>query len=67
MSDYVQTAFANGYASIPLPISDLAVTFVYANGFVSTMTVVYSGVTYVQTFINDGVYITSVSQWVPQP
>lgn len=49
-----------------LPIGDLAVSIVYSGSLVSTMTVVYRGVTYVKTFTNDGTYITGISCWVAQ-
>lgn len=67
MSEYVQTQAASGYPSIALPISDLATTIAFSGGFVSTLTVVYSGITYVQTFTNNGTNVTNISQWVPQP
>ncbi len=52
--------------TIQLPLSDLAQTLAYSGGFISTITVVYQGTTYVQTFTNDGTNITEISQWVPQ-
>lgn len=52
--------------SIQLPISDLAQVLTYSGNFISTITVVYQDVTYVQTFTNDGTNITDISQWVPQ-
>lgn len=53
--------------SIQLPISDLAQTFAYdSNGFPITCTVVYQDTTYVQTFTNNSIQVTNVSQWVPQ-
>ena len=66
MSEYVQTQAANGYPSIALPISDVANALAFSGDLVSTITVVYSGVTYVQTFTYDGPNI-NISQWVPQP
>ncbi len=62
MSETV-TATNNG-ASIPL--DSLPQTFAYSGSFVSTITVVYQGITYVQTFTNDGTNITAISGWVPQ-
>lgn len=49
-----------------LPVADLEQTFSYDGTFVETITVVYRGVTYVQTFGNDGTNITTISNWVAQ-
>jgi len=49
-----------------VPLDSLPQTFVYAGGFLSTITVAYRGVTYVQTFTNDGSNITVISKWVQQ-
>lgn len=49
-----------------LPLGDLAQTFAYTGGFLHTITVVYQGVTYVQTFTNNGTNITGISVWVAQ-
>lgn len=49
-----------------LPLISLAQTYAYSGGFLSTITVSYSGNTYVQTFTNDGTNITGASQWVKQ-
>jgi len=49
-----------------IPLDGLPQTFVYASGFLSTITVEYRGVTYVQTFTNDGTNITNISKWVQQ-
>lgn len=54
---------SNGVA---LPIANLAIEFAYTGSFVTTATVVYAGITYVQTFTNNGTQITNVSQWEPQ-
>lgn len=51
---------------IGLPIDSLEQTFAYSDSFVSTITVVYVGITYVQTFLNNGSQITDISQWVPR-
>lgn len=61
MSDYVTAS--NG---VQLDLGSLEQTFVYSGGFISTATVVYSGITYVQTFTNNGSNITVVSGWVAQ-
>ena len=62
MSETVQ---ANDGAMLPL--SSLAQTITYDGSIVATVTVVYAGKTYVQTMINDGTSITSVSGWEVQP
>jgi len=49
-----------------IPLDSLAQTFAYSGNFLSTITIVYSGVTYVQTFTNNGTDITVISEWVPQ-
>jgi hypothetical protein len=62
MSETVATS------TIPqLPIGDLEQTFTYDGDFVETITVAYHGVTYVQTFTNDGTNITNISVWTAQP
>lgn len=59
MSETVQ---ANDGAMLPL--SSLAQQFTYDGDFVETITVIYAGKTYVQTFMNDGTEITYISGWV---
>ena len=59
MSETVQ---ANDGAMLPL--SSLQQQLVYAGGFLSTITVFYQDNTYVQTFINDGVNIVYISNWI---
>ncbi len=49
-----------------LPLSSLAQALTYSNSFVSTITVTYQGNTYVQTIINNGTHVTSVSGWIKQ-
>jgi hypothetical protein len=61
MSETVQ---ANNGAMLPL--DSLQTQIVYSGDFVSTITVVYQGITYVQTFLNDGTNITSISGWIAQ-
>lgn len=62
MSDFV-TTIPDG---VQLPIDSVAQTLVYAGDFISTITVVYQGNTYVQTFTNDGTDITAISGWEKQ-
>lgn len=59
MSETVQ---ANDGAMLPL--NSLAQQFFYDGTFVSSITVIYAGKTYTQTFENDGTNITYVSGWV---
>ena len=59
MSETVQ---ANDGAMLPL--SSLAAQLVYSGGFISTITVIYAGKTYTQTFLNDGANIIYISGWV---
>lgn len=48
-----------------LPVDSLPITLVFFGGFISTLTTVYAGVTYRQTFTNDGTNITLISRWAP--
>jgi hypothetical protein len=61
MADYVTAS--NG---VQLELAAIEQSFVYDGTFVSTITVVFSGKTYIQTFENDGTNITDISQWVVQ-
>jgi len=45
-------------------MAQLEQVFVYAGGFVSTITVVYETRTYVQTFTNDATNITEITGWI---
>lgn len=47
-----------------LPLAGLEQVFAYGGGFVATITVVYIGNTYVQTFTNDGTNITEITGWI---
>jgi hypothetical protein len=51
---------------VQLPTDSLGVTLTYSGAFVATMTTIYSGITYVMTFANNGTNITSISNWVAQ-
>lgn len=50
-----------------LPIDSLPITIAYSGSFVSTMTTFYAGITYIQTYTNNGTVITDISNWVAQP
>jgi hypothetical protein len=47
-----------------LPLDSLPITLAYSGSFVSTITTVYQGNTYVQTFTNNGTNITEISGWI---
>lgn len=49
-----------------LPLDSIAQVLAYSGLFVATITVVYAGVTYVQTFTNNGTNITNISGWIAQ-
>lgn len=61
MADYVTAS--NG---VQLEIAALAKTYTWVGGFMTAQTVVYSGVTYIQTITNNGTNITGISKWVAQ-
>lgn len=61
MSETVQAN--NG---VMIPLSSAAQSFTYDGDFVATITVVYAGETYVQTFTNNGSEITDISGWEVQ-
>lgn len=50
-----------------LPLDSLPQQLMYDGTFISTITVLYAGRTYVQTFENDGTNITYISNWVYTP
>ena len=47
-----------------LPINDCPNTLNWADGFLTSIVIDYQGVTYTQTYTNDGTNITSISAWV---
>jgi hypothetical protein len=49
---------------VGLPLDALAKTLNYSGDFITSQVVVYMGVTYTQTYTNNGTFITAVSQWV---
>lgn len=49
-----------------LPLEDMPLTFVFSGSFLSTITGVYQGITYVQTYTNNGTNITHISAWIAQ-
>jgi hypothetical protein len=52
---------------INIPLDSLAKTYTYnGNNDIETITIVYAGVTYVQTFAYTGTNLTSVTQWEAQ-
>lgn len=66
MSDTVQSIPSGNNPAVQIPLDSCPQTFVFADGFISTITVEYAGNTYVQTFTNDGTNITAISGWVQQ-
>ena len=52
---------ANQHQAVELPLGSLDQTFTYDGTFTATITVIYGGVTFVQTFTNDGTNITNIS------
>lgn len=54
---------SNGVA---LPLESLPLILSYSGTFVHTITCVYGPNTYVQTFVNNGTNITSISGWIKQ-
>ena len=52
---------SNGVA---LPLDSLAATLTWDGAFVATIAVGYEGITYTQTFTNNGTNITGFSLWV---
>jgi hypothetical protein len=62
MSGSTTVLSSNGVA---LPIDNLAQVFTYSGSFIATASVVYNGITYTQTFTNNGTQITNISQWTP--
>lgn len=51
---------------VELQINALEQIFTWDGSIISTITVVYNSITYIQTFSNDGTNITDISQWVAQ-
>jgi len=49
-----------------LPLEDIPLTFAFSGGFIATITGVYQGKTYVQTYTNNGTNITAISAWIKQ-
>jgi len=49
-----------------IDLDNVTQAFAYSGGFISTITIVYAGKTFVQTFTNNGTNITNISNWVKQ-
>ena len=47
-----------------LPKNDCPNTLNRADGFLTSIVIDYQGVTYTQTYTNDGTNITAISAWV---
>lgn len=67
MAITIQTKAMPGFNSVALPLDSLEQVFGYTGDNLTTVTVEYQGVTYVQTLTYTGANVTSVSQFVPQP
>jgi len=59
-----QTVQANDGAMLPL--DSIEQDIAYAGSNISTITVVYQGNTYVQTFAYTGLNLTDISGWIKQ-
>lgn len=66
MASTVQSAKGVGIATVALPVCSLPMSFGYSGANLDTATVIYNGVTYVQTFTYAGDDLINVSAWVPQ-
>jgi hypothetical protein len=51
---------------IQIPLDSVEQVFAYTGNFVDTITIEWMDETYVQSFANNGVQITSISGWVRQ-
>ena len=49
-----------------LPLEDMPLTLAFSGDFIATITGVYQGKTYVQTYTNNGTNITGISAWIKQ-
>jgi len=56
-----------GSNGVQIPLDSVPLTFAYDGDFVDTITCVYRGLTYIQTFTNDGTNITAISPFMVQP
>ena len=57
------TAIPNGMS---LPVDSLPFTMTYSGSIVATITVHYAGITYINTFTNNGTQITGSSGYIAQ-
>ncbi len=67
-TDFIIPIDSNGnyINGTPIPLDSVEQAFAYTGIFVSTITIEWSGETYVQTFTNNGTNITNISGWVRQ-
>ena len=61
---YYLGGIAQGSDGAQIPVDSAPQTFTYDGTFIATIVIVYAGVTYTQTWTNDGTNITSISNWV---
>lgn len=67
MAETVTTKYVSeDKPSVQLPLDSLEQDFGYTGSNLAAITVVYQGVTYVQTFTYSGDNVVNVSQFVPQ-
>jgi len=66
MASTVQSLTAPGVETVAIPTCSLAMAFGYTGDNLSTATVVFQGITYIQTFTYSGDDLINVSSWVPQ-
>ncbi len=64
ISTTVETVAASN--NVLLPISSLGQTLGYTSGVLTTITVVYDSVTYIQTLTYTSGNLTGISKWVAQ-
>ena len=56
-----------GSNGVQIPLDSVPLVFTYDGDFVETISCVYRGLTYIQTFTNDGTNITNISPFMVQP
>ena len=61
------SSIVTGSNGVQIPLDAVENVFTYDGDFIETITVVYRGLTYIQTFTNDGTNITEISPFMVQP
>lgn len=57
------SATVQGSDGTQIPLDSVTQAFAFSGDFISTITVIYQGKTFVQTFTNNGTDITEISNW----